>query len=60
MTNCCSETTARDVFVRDYRVFVLADATADANEELQVGSLKNLAYGFVYITPATRIWQKLR
>ena len=49
MTNCCCETTARDAFVRDYRVFFVADATAAANEELHVASLKNLAYGFAYI-----------
>ena len=49
MTNCCCETTARDAFVRDYRVFFVADATATVNEELHVASLKNLAFGFSYI-----------
>jgi isochorismate hydrolase len=49
MTNCCCETTARDAFVRDYRVFFVADATAAANEDLHVASLKNLAYGCAYI-----------
>ncbi len=49
MTNCCCETTARDAFVRDYRVFFVADATATANEELHIASLKNLAYGFAHI-----------
>lgn len=49
LTNCCCETTARDAFVRDYRVFFVADATGAANKELHVSSLRNLAYGFAYI-----------
>lgn len=49
MTNCCCETTAREAFVRDYRVFFVADATATVNVELHLASLKNLAYGFSYI-----------
>jgi isochorismate hydrolase len=49
MTNCCCETTARDGFVRDYRIFFISDATAAANEELHLASLKNLAYGFAHI-----------
>ena len=49
MTNCCCETTARDAFVRDYRVFFVSDATATVNDELHVASLKNLAFGFAYI-----------
>ena len=59
MTNCCCETTARDAFVRDYRVFFVADATATANEELHLASLKNLAYGFAYIVNTMHICQKL-
>jgi isochorismate hydrolase len=49
MTNCCCETTARDAFVRDYRVFFVSDATATVNDELHVASLKNLAFGFAHI-----------
>jgi isochorismate hydrolase len=49
MTNCCCETTARDAFVRDYRVFFVSDATGTVSEELHVASLKNLAFGFSYI-----------
>jgi isochorismate hydrolase len=49
MTNCCCETTARDAFVRDFRVFFVADATATSSEELHVASLMNLAYGFAYV-----------
>ncbi len=49
MTNCCCETTARDAFVRDYRVFFVADATATVNDELHLATLKNLAFGFAHI-----------
>lgn len=49
LTNCCCETTARDGFVRDYRIFFISDATAATNEELHLASLKNLAYGFAHI-----------
>lgn len=49
LTNCCCETTAREAFMRDYRVFFVADATAAPTEELHVATLKNLAYGFAHI-----------
>jgi nicotinamidase-related amidase len=52
MTNLCCETTARDAFGHDYRVFFVADATATINEELHLATLKNLAYGFSYILDA--------
>lgn len=55
MTNCCCETTARDAFVRDYRVFFAADATATANRELHLASLKNLAFGFAHIVSTEQI-----
>jgi len=60
MTNCCCETTARDAFVRDYRVFFVADATATADEELHLASLKNLAYGFAYIVNTKDLCKHLR
>lgn len=46
MTNLCCETTARDAFMRDFRVFFVYDATATSSKDLQVASLMNLAYGF--------------
>jgi isochorismate hydrolase len=46
MTNLCCETTARDAFVRDFRVFFLADGTSTAHEDFHQATLKNLAYGF--------------
>lgn len=49
MTNCCCETTARDGFVRDYRIFFISDATATVNDDLHIATLKNLAYAFAHI-----------
>jgi nicotinamidase-related amidase len=46
MTNLCCETTARDAFVRDYRVFFLADGTSTVSEDFHMATLKNLSYGF--------------
>ncbi|MBN1756265.1 isochorismatase family protein [bacterium] len=50
MTNLCCETTAREAFMRDFRVFFLADATASMTEQMHLASLLNLAYGFASIT----------
>jgi isochorismate hydrolase len=55
MTNCCCETTARDAFVRDYRVFFVSDATATVNDELHIASLKNLAFGFAHIVSTEQL-----
>jgi isochorismate hydrolase len=55
MTNLCCETTARDAFMRDFRVFFISDATSTLNQELHLASLKNLAYGFAYIMDAATI-----
>ncbi|MBN2543513.1 isochorismatase family protein [bacterium] len=55
MTNLCCETTARAAYMRDYRVFFLADATAAATEEMHIASLTNLGFGFAYITTTADI-----
>ncbi|HHS49641.1 MAG TPA: cysteine hydrolase [candidate division Zixibacteria bacterium] len=55
MTNLCCESTARDAYFRDYRVFFPADATGAAREEFHVASLMNLAYGFASITTTEKI-----
>ncbi|KAJ8769971.1 hypothetical protein K2173_009053 [Erythroxylum novogranatense] len=54
-TNLCCETTARDAFVRDFRVFFSTDATATSNLELHEATLKNLAYGFAYLVDCKRL-----
>jgi nicotinamidase-related amidase len=55
MTNMCCESTARDAYYRDYRVFFLADGTGSINEEMHVASLLNLAFGFAYVTTGEAI-----
>ncbi len=55
MTNLCCESTARDAYFRDYRVFFVMDATGTVDEELHLATLKNLAFGFAYITDTEQI-----
>lgn len=55
MTNLCCETTAREAFVRGFRVFFSTDATATSSEELHEATLKNMAYGFAYLVDCNRL-----
>lgn len=55
MTNLCCESTARDAYFRDYRVFFVLDGTGSVNEEFHLGSLRNLAYGFAYVTTTREV-----
>ncbi len=55
MTNICCESTARDAFMRDFRVFFPVDANGSVNEDLHLSSLKNLAFGFAYISRTEEI-----
>lgn len=59
MTNMCCESTARDAYYRDYRVFFPADGTGSINEEMHVASLLNLSYGFAFVTTANEIMRQL-
>jgi len=59
MTNMCCESTARDAYYRDYRVFFLADGTGSINEEMHLASLLNLAFGFTFVTTAGSVIQQL-
>jgi nicotinamidase-related amidase len=59
MTNLCCESTARDAYIRDHRVFFLLDATGTVNEELHLATLKNLAFGFAYVTTTQDILRNL-
>jgi ureidoacrylate peracid hydrolase len=60
MTNMCCESTARDAYYRDYRVFFLADGTATISEEMHIASLLNLAYGFARVTTIRDILQQFQ
>ncbi len=59
MTNLCCESTAREAYYRDYRVFFVADATGSVCEEMHVASLLNLAFGFAYVTTAKVIREQV-
>lgn len=59
MTNLCCETTARDAFVRDFRVFFLADGTATASDDLHLATLKNLSYGFAVLLTCRKLLDSL-
>ena len=59
MTNMCCESTARDAYFRDYRVFFLADGTGSITEEMQLASLLNLAFGFSWVTDVDTVVAQL-
>ncbi|XP_065864563.1 nicotinamidase 2-like [Euphorbia lathyris] len=58
MTNLCCETTARDAFLRGFRVFFSTDATSTSDLELHDATLKNLSYGFAYLVDCKRIQEE--
>ncbi len=60
MTNMCCESTARDAYYRDYRVFFPADGTGAINEEMHLASLMNLAFGFAVVTTAAAVEERVR
>jgi len=60
MTNMCCESTARDAYYRDYRLFFPADATGSVIEEMHLGSLLNLSWGFAYVNTAEEILAQLK
>jgi nicotinamidase-related amidase len=60
MTNMCCDSTARDAYYRDLRVFFLADATGSVTEEMHVASLLNLGFGFAYVTTSDWTLQALQ
>jgi nicotinamidase-related amidase len=55
MTNLCCESTARDAYFRDYRVFFPADGNGSITEELHLASLLGLAFGFAWVTDVDTI-----
>ncbi|KAE9615786.1 hypothetical protein Lal_00017099 [Lupinus albus] len=59
MTNLCCETTAREAFVRGFRVFFSTDATATSDRDLHEATLKNMAYGFAYFLDCHKLKQSL-
>jgi len=60
MTNLCCETTARDAFVRDYRVFFLADGTSTGEEDYHLATLKNLSFGFATLLACEQLIKTMK
>jgi len=60
MTNLCCESTARDAYFRDHRVFIPAEGTGTINEEMHVASLLNLAFGFAFVCTVDRLVAQVR
>jgi len=60
MTNMCCESTARDAYYRDFRVFIPADATGTISEEMHLASLLNLAFGFAYVTTSDTLAARVK
>ncbi len=60
MTNVCCDSTARDAYFRDHRVFFLADGTAASDEELHLSALRGLAYAFAHVTRVETILRQLK
>ena len=59
MTNMCCESTTRDAYFRDYRVFFTADGTGSVTEEMHLASLLNLAFGFAWVTDIDTVLAQL-
>jgi isochorismate hydrolase len=59
MTNLCCETTARDAFMRDYRVFFLIDGTATGKDDHHLATLKNLGFGFASLLTCDELIRNL-
>ncbi|MFW6144481.1 MAG: isochorismatase family protein [Candidatus Natronoplasma sp.] len=59
MTDMCCATTARDAFVRDFRVLFLADGTATGTETTHVSCLRSLCHGVAEISTCREIKERL-
>jgi ureidoacrylate peracid hydrolase len=54
-TNVCVETTVRDASQRDYRVFVVSDATGELNQARHENALEIMAYGFGWVVESDEV-----
>ena len=58
-TNCCVETTVRDASQRDYKTFVVADATGELEQERHDFAINTMAFLFaevVTVDVALQFW----
>ena len=59
-TNCCVETTVRDASQRDYKTFVVTDATGELEQERHDFAINTMAFLFadaVTVDDMFQIWQ---
>jgi isochorismate hydrolase len=60
MTNICCESTAREAFMKDFRVFFLADGTATLDDQMQLSTLRHLAYAFSVVKTIDQVINELK
>ena len=58
-TNMCVETTVRDASQRDYRTFVVGDATAEFTPERHQNALDTIRYGFGWVVDTGQVTGEL-
>jgi ureidoacrylate peracid hydrolase len=58
-TEICVESTVRDAFARDIRIFVPSDATAAADVQRHEDALRVIAYGFGTVTTLAELEEAL-
>ena len=59
-TNCCVETTVRDASQRDYKTFVVTDATGELEQERHDFAINTMAFLFaepVTVDDVLQFWQ---
>lgn len=59
MTDLCCETTAREAFMRGYRVYFIADGTATATEDRHTATLGSIATGFGEVISSRELMSQL-
>lgn len=62
-TNCCVETTVRDASQRDYKTFVVTDATGELEQQRHDFAINTMAFLFaeaVTVDEVLQFWQSQR
>lgn len=54
-TNICVESTVRDTAHRDYRTFVVADATGELERHRHEAALESMAYFFTHVVQVDEV-----
>jgi ureidoacrylate peracid hydrolase len=56
-TNMCVETSARDASQRDYRTYVVSDATGEVDQARHEHALQTIGFGFGWVTTTADVEQ---